>query len=206
MKVVLTAYLILIAFISTSQNYKLNTRYPGYFVNIKGDTIRGYILLSNKIENQKGGVYSNDAKGEKVVIHLLADQIKSYKVQDRIYTAMMFGEPDPAPEHFILTLAEGELKLYCYFAFSKDLYVGTGSGQRPVTGDDEQYLQKEFLIVNKAGKKFIFNNANEFVKKAEAIFGSNAVLLQKIKDKEKGYRYNDIEKIVKEYNLAVSSH
>ncbi|MCY7409539.1 MAG: hypothetical protein LH473_04645 [Chitinophagales bacterium] len=194
--------LIFIPLIVLSQNYKLNTRYPGYFINIKGDSIHGYILLTNKLENQRGAVYSSDAKGEKIIIHLLADQVRGYKVKDRTYTAMYYGEPDPAAEHFVLTVAEGNLDLYEYFTLPDEFYVGTNTGgQRPATGDDEQYLQKEFLIVNKEGNKFMLPNANAFMKNADLIFGSNADLLQKIKDKKKGYRYNDLEEIVKEFNL-----
>ena len=66
-------------------------------------------------------------------IFLLPDEVKGFKVQDRVYTAVEYGDPDEKPRHFLLTLAEGELNLYQYFRLSKDLYVGTGTGQRPAT-------------------------------------------------------------------------
>ncbi len=187
-----------------SQTYKLNQRYPGYFINAKSDTIRGYILLTNKIENQRGGEYSNDSRGEKVRIHLLPDEVKGFKVQDRVYTAVDYGEPDPMYQHFLITVEEGKLNLYQYFNLSKDLYIGEGNGQRPANGNDEQYLQSEFVITNKAGKKFVITNQNSLSKNAEEIFAGNAEIIQKIKDKDKDYRYSDLPLIVKQYNTSDS--
>lgn len=200
MKFLTAFFFLLLPVLLLSQDYKLNQRYPGYFINAKGDTIRGWILLINKLDNQASGEYSNDSRAEKIKIYLLPDEVKGFKVQDRIYTAIEYGDPDPKPQHFLLTLVEGELKLYQYFRMSEDLYVGTGTGQRPATGNDEMYLQSEFVIVNPAGKQFVLFNQNSLVKNAEELFGSNSALLQKIKDKEKGYKFNDLKAIVLEFN------
>src|SRR6185503_21275180 len=108
MKFLTAIFLLLIPSLLFSQDYKLNTRYPGYFINAKGDTIRGWILLINKLDNQVGGEYSNDSRAEKIKIYLLADEVKGFKVQDRIYTSLEYGDPDPKPQHFMLTLAQGE--------------------------------------------------------------------------------------------------
>jgi len=188
------------ATVALSQNYKLNQRYPGYFINAKGDTIRGYILLINKLENQRGGEYSNDSKGEKIKIHLLPDEVKGFKVQDRVYTSEEYGEADPMYLHFLLTIEQGKLDLYEYFRLAKDLYVGEGNGQRPADGNDEQYLQSEYLVINKEGKKFPITNESSLTKNAEEIFIGNPDLVNKIKDKEKDFKYSNLPAIVKLYN------
>jgi hypothetical protein len=200
MKFLTAIFLLLIPLLTFSQNYKLNQRYPGYFINAKSDTIRGWILLINKLDNQVGGEYSNDSRAEKIKIYLLPDEIKGFKVQDRIYTALEYGDADPKSQHFLLTLAQGELNLYQYFRLPKDLYVGTGTGQRAATGDDEQYLQSEFIIINQSGKQFVISNQNSLMKNAEEIFGSEKDLLQKILDKEKEYHIKDLKEIVTEFN------
>jgi hypothetical protein len=136
------------------------------FINAKGDTIRGYILLTNKIENQRGGEYSNDSRGEKIRIHLLPDEVKGFKVQDRIYTTVDYGEPDPMYQHYLLTIEQGKLNLFQYFRLSKDLYIGEGNGQRPANGNDEQYLQSEYVITDKSGKKFVITSQSSLNKNA----------------------------------------
>ena len=200
MKFLPAVFLLLIPSLVFSQKYKLNQRYPGYFINAKDDTIRGWILLSNKLDNQISGEYSNDSRAEKIKIHLSPDEVKGFKVQDRIYTSLLYGDPDPKPQHFLLTLAEGELKLYEYFMLPKSLTIETGSGTRPVTGDDEQYLESEFIIVNHSGKQFVIFNQNSLMKNAQEIFGSDATQLQKIMDKEKGFKYNDLPEIIAAFN------
>ena len=188
-----------IGFESNAQAYDLHKRYPGYFINAKGDTIRGFILIENKLDNQRGAEYSNDARGEKIIIHLLPHQVKGFKVQDRAYTAVYYGEPDPMNEHFLLTLQEGAINLYQYFRLAKDMYVGSGNGQRPASGDDEMYLQSEFIIM-KQGKQYVITGQSSLSKQAKEIFSGNEELLAKIDEKEKDYRYNDLPSIVKEYN------
>jgi hypothetical protein len=133
----------------------------------------------------------------------LPDQVKGYKVQDRIYTVVDYGEPDPLYRHFLLTLEQGELNLYQYFRLSKDLYISEGNGQRPADGNDEQYLQSEFIILNKEGKKFVIANQNSLTKNAEEIFKGNAELIQKIDDKEKDFRYVNLREMVKQYNQSM---
>jgi hypothetical protein len=183
-----------------AQEYKLNTRYPGYFINAKGDTIRGYILLINKLDNQRGGQYSNDAKGEKINIHLLPYQVRGFKAGNRVYTSVEHGEADPTPEHFLLTLQEGQLDLYEYFSIPDNFYIGEGTGRRPATGDDEAYLQSEFVVITAAGKKIVVTNQNELTKNAAHLFEGSPGLISKVKEKEKGYRYNDLPEIVRSYN------
>jgi hypothetical protein len=199
MKLLSILFLITLPALVLSQKYKLNQRYPGYFINAKGDTIRGYILLINKLDNQIGGEYSNDAHAEKIRLFLMPDEVKGFKVQDRVYTSIEYGDPDPKSEHFLLALAEGELKLYEYFRLPKDMYVGTGTGERAATGNDEQYLQYEYVVV-KSGKQFPLSSESSLLKNADELFTGAGDLLQKIKDKEKGYRYNDLPEIVTQYN------
>ena len=205
MKFLPVTFLLLIPAFLFGQGYKLNQRYPGYFINAKGDTIRGWILLTNKLDNQLGSEYSNDARAEKLHFFLKPDEVKGFKVKDRVYTSLEYSDPDPKPQHFLLTIAEGNLKLYQYFRLSKDLYVGTGTGQRPAAGDDEQYLQSEFVIVNQSGKQFVIFSEGSLMKHAEDLFSSNKELLQKIMEKEKGFHYSDLPAIVIEYNKAAGS-
>jgi hypothetical protein len=204
----LRSFIFFLTFLSIASNaegqsYKLNQRYPGYFINAKGDTIRGYILLTNKWDNQRGGEYSNDSRGEKIKIHLLPDEVKGFKVQDRIYSAVDYGEADPLYMHFLLTLEQGQLNLYQYFRLSKDLYISEGNGQRPADGNDEQYLQSEFIIINKEGKKFVIPNQSALTKNAEEIFKGNTELIQKIKDKEKDFHYANLQEMIKQYNDSI---
>lgn len=200
MKILTAVILLLIPSLILAQHEKLNQRYPGYFINAKGDTIRGYILLINKLDNQAGSEYSNDSRGEKIKIFLMPDQVRGFKMRDRNYTSIEYGDPDPKSEHFLLTLAEGDLKLYQFFRLPENLYVPAGSGQRPATGNDEQYLQSEFIIVNDSGKQFTIGGESALLKNSNEIFKGNDSLLNRIRNKEKGYRYIDLLQLIKQYN------
>lgn len=200
MRVVPVTFFFLLSFSAVAQELKHDTRYPGYFINAKYDTIRGFILVTNKHDNQKIGEYTNDAKGQKIKIHLLPNEIHGFKVQDRIYTSLLYGDPDPLAYHFLLTLDEGYLKLYQYFFLPPDLYVNQGNSTRLATGYDEQYLQFEFVIIKKDNSQIVISSQSMLQKKAGDLFGDNEELLKKIEGKEKGYKFNDLPAIMKEYN------
>src|SRR5215467_10174315 len=71
-----------------SQELKPNTRYFGYFVNHKGDTIRGFILWSNKVDIQDGFEFANDPTGTKLHFGISPEDIYSFRVLDYNYEAV----------------------------------------------------------------------------------------------------------------------
>src|SRR6185295_726500 len=169
-------------------------RYPGWFINAKGDTIRGFIFYSNKLDIQKTSEYSNDAKGEKVKFPLDPELIRELHFADVNFKSFEYGVADPSPFHFLLQSQKGELNLYQFFTLLP-AYVPDVKGQHPATGYDEEYLQVEFLIVNSNQKQFIIAGEGALVKNADELFSANNVLLKKISDKEKEYRYNNLPAI-----------
>lgn len=200
MRITVTCLLLLFFHAATGQEAKKGTRYPGYFINAKHDTIRGYILFTNKMDVQKIGEYSNDSRGEKIRIHLLPNEVMGFFANNQVYTSLLYGEADPLPYHFVLTLDEGYLKLYQYFFLARNLYISEGNGSRAATGYDEQYLQSEYIVITKDYSMEEISTQVSFMKKAKELFADNPELVSKIANKEKGYHYADLVAVVREYN------
>ena len=52
----------------------------------------------------------------------------------------------------------------------------------------------------KSGKQFDVFSENSLLKNGDEIFKEDAALLQKVKDKEKGFRYADLPEIIAAFN------
>jgi hypothetical protein len=200
MRILVTCLLLLLLGTVFAQDAKKGIRYPGYFINAKHDTIRGYILYTNKMDVQKIGEYSNDSRGEKIKIHLLPNEVKGFFANNQVYTSLLYGEADPLPYHFVLTLDPGYLKLYQYFFLARNLYISEGNSSRAATGYDEQYLQSEYIVITKDYSMQEISTQASFMKKAKELFADNPELISKIANKEKGYHYADLVAVFREYN------
>jgi hypothetical protein len=176
------------------------TRYPGYFINSNGDSIRGYIKYVNRTENQLYAEYSNDARGEKLKFQLYPHQVRGYYFAGNVYESLRYGEADPGTDHFVLREEEGKLDLFRYFVIPTDVFISDGQGSRRVNGFDESYLESEFLVRMEGGKLIPVLNNGDLLKKFLPLIDSDVRLAELIREKEKGFRLADLPQIVRSYN------
>jgi hypothetical protein len=96
-----------------SDTIKLFTRYPGYIVTNSNDTVKGYLLLKNKIANQ-GSVFFFDSPDAKETLKKYKPrEIKAYKVADRNYETMKYSSENTVMRYcFFLPVFDGPISFY----------------------------------------------------------------------------------------------
>ena len=201
---------------SDTVKVKLWTIYPGYVITRSNDTVRGYLMLKNLVANQDKVCFYNSPEGnEKDRIKYKPKDIKAYKAGPRFYESFKFrpgvstySANDANAYHFVIRTLDGPITLYKWF------YETTGESEKRVELDTANILNSKVdLTFSEENLHSItlakFPNG-EFVnfekmligfkKKMSKLVADYPELAKKIADKEEGYRWADIEKIVKEYN------
>ncbi|MGA2408086.1 MAG: hypothetical protein ABSF81_15220 [Bacteroidales bacterium] len=104
------------AIVSSAQepdgSVKLFTIYPGYLVTNAGDTVKGYLMLKNKISNQ-GKVFFFKTPDSKDPVKYKPNNIKAYKVANRFYERMKYSPEYTTMRYcFLLRTTEGAINIY----------------------------------------------------------------------------------------------
>jgi len=201
---------------SDTAQVKLFTIYPGYVVTRDDDTIHGYLMLKNLIANQDKVLFYNDPEGIKSeVIKYKPKKLKAYKVGPRYYESFKFrpgkssyATNDANAYHFVIRTVDGPISLYKWF------YETTAESENRVQMDTE-HLEKTKIDLSFSEENLHsimlgklpngeFVNFDKmligFKKKMSKLVSDYPQLAKKIASKQEGYRWSDIETIVREYN------
>ncbi len=197
---------------------KLWTIYPGYIVTHENDTLRGYVMLKNLVDNQdRVFFYKSPGQDKKEAIKYKPKDLKAYKVGPRVYEAYKFKPSastyagnDAKAWHFILRTIDGPFTLYRWY------YETIERSEQRVKVDKEHPERTQIdLSFNEddlrhitLGKKLSgelidfdsFKMLTGFKKQMSKLVSDYPELAKKIAGKAGGYRITDLEKIVKEYN------
>jgi len=191
----------------TSDTIKLWTRYPGYIITHDDDTIHGNLLLKNKISNQGKVFFFDNAEAEEPVKKYKPRDIRAYKVANRVYeTKKHSPEYTTMRYSFLLKVVNGPVSLYKSFYDDKQ--------RIKINEDDiwkskidfsfsEDELQEEILGCRQGKKLEDFTKLKyllKFNKSMSKYLSDCPKIAEKIRNKEEGYQWGDLEKIVKEYN------
>ncbi len=159
----------------------------GYVVTVEHDTIRG-IMTSTNIEDIQSEVALMDTNKQKTTYE--ANQLICISINTvdglpiKFETVQITGQT-----YCIHRLVNGYAKLYVKYTSLQ------GRSKMPIL-----YAKKGSHSIQAFG---IFDDrvvSNDFRKTASAYFKDYPELAKKIRDKEKEYKFEDIEKIFKEYN------
>ncbi len=189
----------------------INTRYKGYVVTNSNDTIRGYLLNSNKVENQyEVLVYNNIHTPNPIAdFTFIPNDVKEYKVGARHYvTFPMAEDKDPNRKVFLLREVKGPISLFEYYSEEGDpnrtrvkRNLRLPENKRAYNIDESKlqrnnYGYKNGVLTDMSGSAWIMS-----YKKVLADYVSDyPELAKKIADKEKGYGFINKLKHVYEYN------
>lgn len=200
----------------TTVRVQLWTLYPGYIVTRQGDTISGYLLLKNLVNNQDKVFYYHNKEDKKYTEKYKPKDLRAYKVGPRYYESFKFKPPATASAndantwHFILKLIDGPFSLYRWYYETLDQ-----SHARLKVDQDRPFHATVDLSFTEEGlsqQNYGLTPAGEFVdlgslkmltnfkKNMAKLVQDDAALAQKIRNKVKGYGYYDIERIINEYN------
>lgn len=180
------------------------TIYPGYIIQLKGDTVHGYLLNSNLWYNQVMVFYYADSSDREHRIKYKAKEIKGYKVGDRIYDS--FKHPGTYSIHaynFFQRKITGPVNYYIWY-YDPDKgnltepEITLGGLASAFLFDESALWTQE--VVQKGNDDPVDLNIIGFAKTMSGIIKDDPELARKVKDKEPGYKSIDGEKIVQEYN------
>ncbi len=190
---------------------KLFSLYPGYVITKKGDTLKGYLMLKNLINNQdKVWFYKTKDTPKKNAVKYKPKDLLAYKAGPRYYESHKFWPNVPTyvtnnarGYHFILKVMDGPLSLYKWY------YESTAVSDQRVNIDfenpsnihlDLSFYEKDLNyvpLVKKENGEVIFLRSG-FRKTMSKLLSDDPALADKIKNRE--YGKDDLETIVEEYN------
>jgi len=194
----------------SKDSIKLWTIYPGYVITKSDDTIHGHLLLKNKISNQGKVFFFDSPSADEPSEKYKPKEIKAYKVADRCYQTMKYS-----PEYttmiysFMLKVVDGPVKLYKSYYDKKqrikfdendiwnskiDISLNEDELQEQCFGSRDGKKLEEF-----SSFKYVLN----FKKNMSRYLSDCPVISKKIANEEPGYKYADLEKIIREYNELV---
>ncbi len=202
----------LLSFAQTdSTGVKLWTKYPGWVLKSENDTIHGYIMLKNLVNNQEKALYYSNLKDEKPTEKYKPKEIKAYRVGPRYYESVKCWPANEANTwHFLLKIVDGPISIYRWYyepeSKSKmrvQVDKNDIKNSKIDLGFSEDELSSETFVIKLKGKpqsltkmKFITN----FRKNMSKLVNEDEELVKKIMNKEQGYQIGDEDKIIREFN------
>ncbi len=191
----------------SSEPIKLWTIYPGYIITKSNDTIQGYLMLKNKISNQGKVFFFDTPDAEKPSAKYNPKDIKGYKVANRVYETMKYSPEYTTMNYsFLLRTVDGKVKFFkSYFDDKERIKIDENDIWNSKIdfyfSEDEL---KEVWLGTKDGKKIenfnSFGYLLNFSKNMSKFLSDCPEIANKIKNKEPGYEYGNLEKIIREYN------
>jgi len=200
----------------TTARIKMWSLYPGYVVTQDGNTLHGYLLLKNLAANQDKVFFFKNPEDKKYTAKYKPKDLKAYKVGPRYYESWKFKPPatasanDARTYHFLLKIIDGPFRLYRWY------YETLEQSKARLKIDKDQPLQGQvdlsFSEKDLSHHNYGVTPAGEFIdlgtlkmltnfkKNMSRLVEDDTELATKIRNKEKGYGYYDIERILREYN------
>ena len=206
----------------TTAQVKLWSLYPGYVVTQNGDTLNGYLLLKNLAANQDKVFFYDHPEDKKYSVKYKPKDLKAYKVGPRYYESRKFKPPatasanDARTYHFILKVIDGPFSLYRWYYETLEQSKARLKidSDQPLTGTvdlsfSEKDLQTHNYCVTPEGEFVDLSSLKmltNFKKNMSKLVADDAELAGKIRNKEEGYGYYNIDRIIREYNAWYLKH
>ena len=166
--------------------YRIGKIYPGFYVTNAGDTVNGYFLHDDKKGNQKKCRFYTNEMDKKPTSEFKPEDIKSYKVGDKLYRTLNYSGGLTSKAHrFLLVTKDGGITEYVFYADDNESQVVF-------------HKRFDFLHFEPVTLQYF---ALGFAKKLSDYISDYPALSKKVADKEKGYGVLNILAIIDEYNV-----
>jgi hypothetical protein len=168
--------------------YGVGGIYPGYYVTNANDTINGYIYHDDRKGNQKKCRYYKNETDRKPVSEFKPEDIKSYKVGDKLYRTLNYsGGLLNKPLRFLLVTNDGGITEFVFY--SEDAATeAQGVFHKPKDPEHSNPITYSYFGL-------------AFAKKLGDYISDYPALSQKVINKEKGYGFMNLPGIIDEYNV-----
>jgi len=190
---------------------RLWSLYEGYVITHDDDTIKGYIKLINLVRNQKKAMFYEGKYDEKPLKIYRPGDIEAYRVGPRVYESFKFKPIGTGKgKYFFLRKINGPIRLYEWYYEPSGLW-----SERQKIHSDELWSSEvdfEFSESNLTEEKILIKLDQDpeslteiafitnFLEKMSQIVKEHKDLAEKIENNQQGYRLEDLEKIIREYN------
>ncbi|MBI3510028.1 MAG: hypothetical protein HY064_05150 [Bacteroidetes bacterium] len=173
--------------------YKIGVIYPGFYVTNTGDTVNGYFMHGNQVENQQKCQYYKNETDHKPTSTFKPEDIRSYKVADKLYRSIHYsGGLLEKPLRFNLVIKDGGISEFTFYSETWERNAdGTLKSDDVFFKANDPANPKPITL-----QDFGFG----FAKKMSAFVADDAELSKKVSDKEKGYGMLNLLDIIDEYN------
>ena len=208
MKKLLLLIVLAIAGMTTNLNaqdwsgkvYQFGKVYPGYIIKLTGDTVQGFVEHQDRTGNQKKCLFYTDPNNKKSKVVYKVDDIKGYKVGDKVYRAInysggLFGKPLA----FNLLTKDGHIAQYMWY--SEVMEITMRGGNETVYEYDKR--KNTEMQVYQKGTDQPFDHQKfglKWGKVMAELVSDDKELAQKITNKEEGYGMFKHYEIIDEYN------
>ena len=174
-------------------SFHVGMKYPGFYVTLKGDTVKGFLRYGNNYEAQKKCQFFPNELDNNDMLSFKPEEIHSYFVGDRLYRSLHYsGGLLEKPMRFNLVEKDGAIAQYTFY--DEDGARNTDGSAKTTT--------LFFKANDPANPKPITLSdlGIGFAKKMSALVADNEALAKKVADKEKGYGMLKMMEIIDEYN------
>ena len=183
--------------------YHYGEKYPGYIIKLEGDTVQGYIEYQyDRFKAQNNVEFYTDPKNKKTKVVYKGDDLKGYKVADKVYRSIAYsGGLLPKPMRFNLLVKDGRIAIYRWYDRNEN-YLTMMKSSSETQEEFEKRLYPDKEIYAKGNEK-PFDSSNfglKFAKFWAEQTSDYAEMSAKIANKDKGYGLLKIYEIIDEYN------
>lgn len=209
--VILLMFFILLLNIQANAQKKetveLFTIYPGYIITNFNDTVNGYLLLKNKIANQGKVFFFDSPDAKEPSGKYKPKDIKAYMVAGRFYETMKYSPEYTTMRYsFLLRVIDGPVCLYkAYYDDKERIKID----EKDIWNSkiDLSFSEGELKDQNLGGRQGeeiqFFDSMSyllKFKKTMSKYLSDCPEIANKIANKEEGYQWINLEKIILEYN------
>ena len=171
----------------SGQIYQVGKIYPGFYVTNNNDTVQGYFQHGTQAGGQKKCIFYNNEMDKKPVSEFRPEDIKSYKVADKLYRSINFsGGLTSKPLRFNLVTKDGAITQYVFYS-EDGAALPEPVFHKPNDPSNNKPLQMSYFGLG-------------FAKKLGEYVSDYPGLAAKVTGKEKGYGMLNLLAIIDEYN------
>lgn len=217
MKLFLSSLLFsFLAFSSSAQNYvdwdpalyEIGKIYPGYIVKLDGDTIQGFLKAHARCavngigsSNQTLASFYANATDKKPLTEYKPGDIKAYKIADKLYESINYSGGLFKKANFNVVQMDGAIRVYEWYATVENYSSIRQQSNESWKDFDSRRFETKLIIATSPSNPIEHSSLGlSFSKKMPELISDNAEMAQKVKNKDKGYGFLNMFKVIDEYN------
>ena len=190
------------------QIYQVGKMYPGYIINLEGDTVKGFIKADSRCSyggmgssNQNTAAFYLHESDKKPVAKYKPDEIKGYKVADKVYESINYSGGLLKKPNFNIVVTDGAIRTYEWYS-TVDGYatLQMQSGETWKEFDARRFETKMIVAKDPKAPMEYSTLGMQFVKRMPELIADNPEMAKKVTNKEQGYKFINMFAVIDEYN------